>query len=141
MNLEDLAKKTIDELSTQIQEKEQEQTKDEFKEVSQDEYAKQDLDTVQDENTPEELNFNPYEQEFQLTKVDEEHVPKVDCDEVDEKISTFKDELFLKNIRERILVLFEGLNSIDKDDLENRLDLTTNFLEFFFFNIEDKLKK
>lgn len=141
MNLEDLAKKTIDELSTQIQEKEQEQTKDEFKEVSQDEYAKQDLDTVQDENTPEELNFNPYEQEFQLTKVDEEQVPKVDCDEVDEKISTFKDELFLKNIRERILVLFEGLNSIDKDDLENRLDLTTNFLEFLLANIEDKLKK
>ncbi|WP_300702292.1 2-oxoglutarate:acceptor oxidoreductase [uncultured Campylobacter sp.] len=141
MNLEDLAKKTIDELSTQIQEKEQEQTKDEFKEVSQDEYAKQDLDTVQDENTPEELNFNPYEQEFQLTKVDEEQVPKVDCDEVDEKNITFKDELFLKNIRERILVLFEGLNSIDKDDLENRLDLTTNFLEFLLANIEDKLKK
>lgn len=141
MNLEDLAKKTIDELSTQIQEKEQEQTKDEFKTVSQDECVKQDLDTVQDENIPEELSFNPYEQEFQLTKMDEEQVPKVDCDEVDEKINTFKDELFLKNIRERILVLFEGLNGINKDDLENRLELTINFLEFLLANIEDKLKK
>ncbi|APA81060.1 hypothetical protein CJD42_3760 [Campylobacter jejuni subsp. jejuni D42a] len=48
---------------------------------------------------------------------------------------------FLKHLRERILVLFEGLNSIKKDDLENRLNLTINFLEFLLANIEDKLKK
>ncbi|WP_445080055.1 CiaD-like domain-containing protein, partial [Campylobacter jejuni] len=45
------------------------------------------------------------------------------------------------HLRERILVLFEGLNSIKKDDLENRLNLTINFLEFLLANIEDKLKK
>ncbi|EDA4190886.1 CiaD-like domain-containing protein, partial [Campylobacter jejuni] len=28
-----------------------------------------------------------------------------------------------------------------KDDLENRLNLTINFLEFLLANIEDKLKK
>ncbi|EAI8395821.1 2-oxoglutarate:acceptor oxidoreductase, partial [Campylobacter jejuni] len=30
---------------------------------------------------------------------------------------------------------------IKKDDLENRLNLTINFLEFLLANIEDKLKK
>lgn len=51
------------------------------------------------------------------------------------------DELFLKNIRERILVLFEGLNNTQKQDLESRLNLTIHFLEFLLANIEDRLKK
>lgn len=52
---------------------------------------------------------------------------------------SFNEELFLKNIRERILVLFEGLNSVSKSDLEARLELCINFLEFLLANIEDKL--
>ena len=53
----------------------------------------------------------------------------------------FNEDIFLKHLRERILVLFEGLNSIKKDELENRLNLTINFLEFLLANIENKLKK
>lgn len=48
---------------------------------------------------------------------------------------------FLKNIKERILVLFEGLKATKKENLEDRLDLTINFLEFLLANIEDRLKK
>ncbi|MBW1436520.1 2-oxoglutarate:acceptor oxidoreductase, partial [Campylobacter jejuni] len=57
------------------------------------------------------------------------------------EVQTLNEDIFLKHLRERILVLFEGLNSIKKDDLENRLNLTINFLEFLLANIEDKLKK
>lgn len=48
---------------------------------------------------------------------------------------------FLANIKERILVLFEGLKSAEYDEIELRLDLTINFLEFLLASIEDKLKK
>lgn len=48
---------------------------------------------------------------------------------------------YLNNIKERILVLFEGLKSTKQDELEMRLDLTINFLEFLLASIEDKLKK
>lgn len=48
---------------------------------------------------------------------------------------------FLRNVKERILVLFEGLKAAEYDDIETRLDLTINFLEFLLASIEDKLKK
>ena len=48
---------------------------------------------------------------------------------------------FLQNVKERILVLFEGLKAAEYEDIETRLDLTINFLEFLLASIEDKLKK
>lgn len=50
------------------------------------------------------------------------------------------EELFLRNLKERILVLFEGLNALPKENLENRLDLTLKFLEFVLANVENRLE-
>lgn len=53
---------------------------------------------------------------------------------------------FLASLRERILVLFEGLQTINNSknsetlNLEKKLDLTINFLEFLLASIEDKLE-
>jgi hypothetical protein len=53
---------------------------------------------------------------------------------------------FLVSLRERILVLFEGLQTINNSNnsetlnLEKKLDLTINFLEFMLASIEDKLE-
>ena len=136
MNLEDLAKKTIDELSTQIDEK-----KDELKKQNEaqedglkEEFLEQGLEDIGYEDEAQELSFNPYEEEL---KLNETANPSLN----EEDLSSFKDELFLKNVRERILVLFEGLNATKKEDLEKRLDLSISFLEFLLANIEDKLKK
>lgn len=49
------------------------------------------------------------------------------------------EEIFLKNLRERIEVLFEGLSEIPKENLENRLDITLKFLEFALANVENRL--
>ncbi len=51
------------------------------------------------------------------------------------------EDIFLKNLKERILVLFEGLNDTKREDLDSRLELTINFLEFLLANIEDRLNK
>ena len=46
---------------------------------------------------------------------------------------------FLLNLREKLLVLFDGLQSPNIDNLEKKLDLTINFLEFALSQIDNKL--
>lgn len=48
------------------------------------------------------------------------------------------ERLFLLNLKERLTVLFEGLNS-DARNIELRLDITIKFLEFLLASIEDRL--
>jgi len=51
------------------------------------------------------------------------------------------DKEFLKHIKERLLVLFEGLQSPNTENLDVKLDVTLNFLEYLLVKIEEKLKK
>ena len=50
------------------------------------------------------------------------------------------EEIFLANLAERIEVLFEGLKQTSEQDLNQRLELTTKFLEFTLANIENRLQ-
>ena len=50
------------------------------------------------------------------------------------------EEIFLKNLKERVLVLFEGLNAISEENLKDRLSLTLKFLEFVLANVENRLE-
>ena len=50
------------------------------------------------------------------------------------------EEFFLANLAERIEVLFEGLKQTSEQDLSQRLELTTKFLEFTLANIENRLQ-
>jgi len=51
------------------------------------------------------------------------------------------DKDFLLNLREKLLVLFEGLQSPNIVELNKKLDLTLNFLEFTLAQIEKKLNE
>ena len=48
------------------------------------------------------------------------------------------ERLFLLSLKERLGVLFEGLNS-DAGNVELRLDITIKFLEFLLASVEDRL--
>ncbi len=50
------------------------------------------------------------------------------------------EEIFLANLAQRIEVLFEGLKQTSEQDLSQRLELTTKFLEFTLANIENRLQ-
>ncbi len=59
----------------------------------------------------------------------------------EEKIESINSEkVFLTNLKERVEVLFEGLNEIPKDKLEERLGLTLKFLEFVLARVENRLE-
>lgn len=68
-------------------------------------------------------------------------------EELDEKEETTEantnsiDKEFLVNLREKLLVLFEGLQSPNIVKLDKKLDLTLNFLEFTLAEIEKKLNE
>jgi len=49
------------------------------------------------------------------------------------------DKEFLKHIKERLLVLFEGLQSPNTKNLDVKLDVTLNFLEYLLVKIDEKL--
>jgi len=47
---------------------------------------------------------------------------------------------FLSAIKERILVLFEGLNAFEQGDLSARVELNLKFMEFLLASIENRLE-
>lgn len=109
MNLQDLAKKTLDEMNNPS--------------------TKSPQDSESKAKNVEVIDFMPSYKSPSELQVGTSYV-----------LST-SEARFLNNIKERILVLFEGLKSAKSEDLETRLDLTINFLEFLLASIEDKLKK
>lgn len=161
MNLEDLAKKTIDEVHHQIKEQERQlqslkeeeeehQKADETKiEVLEDDHLK-----TSQEDILEQIQMAKFQEEQENLEINDEDKTKKEPlkeEPVEEseilnpniiaKVQSLNEDIFLKNLKERILVLFEGLNDTKKEDLDARLELTINFLEFLLANIEDRLNK
>lgn len=48
--------------------------------------------------------------------------------------------LFLKSIRERLLVLFEGFQAPNNSNIEAKIDMTLNFLEYTLATIDERVK-
>lgn len=58
------------------------------------------------------------------------------------KPKSLDDELqFLNSIRERLLVLFEGFQAPNNTQIEAKVDITLNFLEYTLATIDDRLEK
>ena len=55
--------------------------------------------------------------------------------------STHNETVFLENMRERIHVLFEGFQSPNNVNIEAKVDLTLNFLEYLLSSIETRIKE
>jgi hypothetical protein len=59
--------------------------------------------------------------------------------EIEQKECIVNEE-FLKNVRERILVLFDGFQAPNNTGIDAKIDLTLNFLEYLLATIDEKLK-
>ncbi|WP_148803156.1 CiaD-like domain-containing protein [Campylobacter concisus] len=102
----------------------------------------------------EELERENLKKELLTIESEEEHVleePKVEASvqsESELKVAQIspksreisEEEIFLANLAERIEVLFEGLKQTSEQELSQRLELTTKFLEFTLANIENRLQ-
>ncbi|EGO4876800.1 2-oxoglutarate:acceptor oxidoreductase [Campylobacter lari] len=145
MNIEDLAKMAISEVNSELDNKKSKN--DEFAPMVEEITQEKSVNT-QEKKIKEEISKVTQELIQELddlevkVKDDKQYVAiKVEALEEKEESIINNEEFFLKNLRERILVLFEGLKNTKDEHIEKRLDMTITFLEFLLAKIEDRLKK
>ena len=75
-----------------------------------------------------------------------ETIQEIDTEEI---VEEFNENLenrncnkeFLEELRDKLLILFAGLQSPNTQNLEIKLDVTLNFLEYLLAKIEEKLNE
>jgi len=134
MKLDDIARMAISEVSAELEKIEALQNKKQ--EELERENLKKELLTIESE---EEYVLEEPKVEASVSSAQSEPEPKVaQISPKSREIS--EEEIFLANLAERIEVLFEGLKQTSEQDLSQRLELTTKFLEFTLANIENRLQ-
>jgi len=59
----------------------------------------------------------------------------------DTSLSSLDEEMiYLNSIRERLLVLFEGFQAPNNTDIEAKVDMTLNFLEYVLATIDSRME-
>ncbi|WP_196088133.1 CiaD-like domain-containing protein [Campylobacter concisus] len=137
MKLDDIARMAISEVSAELEKIEALQNKKQ--EELERENLKKELLAIEtaDEQALEEPKVEASVPSAQSAQIEPE--PKVaQISPKNREIS--EEEIFLANLAERIEVLFEGLKQTSEQDLNQRLELTTKFLEFTLANIENRLQ-
>lgn len=121
MKLEDIAKITIDEVAAELE-------------------KIQKLEDMQKAKAEEQVQKEPFsiseDEPKEQTVLSKQSIQNTQG--FDSEISS--EIIFLQNLKERISVLFDGLNSTESTNLDLRLDLTIKFLEFLLANVENRLK-
>ena len=137
MKLDDIARMAISEVSAELEKIEALQNKKQ--EELERENLKKELLAIEtaDEQVLEEPKVEA--SVLSVSSVQSELEPKV-AQILSKSREISDEEIFLANLAERIEVLFEGLKQTSEQDLSQRLELTTKFLEFTLANIENRLQ-
>ena len=134
MKLDDIARMAISEVSAELEKIEALQNKKQ--EELERENLKKELLAIESAN--EQVLEEP-KVEASVPSAQSEPEPKV-AQILPKSREISDEEIFLANLAERIEVLFEGLKQTSEQDLGQRLELTTKFLEFTLANIENRLQ-
>ncbi|MGT0047855.1 hypothetical protein V5I05_01395 [Helicobacter pylori] len=96
-------------------------------------------------NTPlEPKNATKIETQEKITEEKEEEIPEIITEEITQETPTqvlIPDErVFLKNLLERTLVLFKGMQALEEKEALKRLDLVARFLQYQLSVLEKRLE-
>ena len=137
MKLDDIARMAISEVSAELEKIEALQNKKQ--EELERENLKKELLAI--ETADEQVLEEPKVEASVLSVSSTQSEPEPKVAQILPKSREISDEeIFLANLAERIEVLFEGLKQTNEQDLGQRLELTTKFLEFTLANIENRLQ-
>jgi len=137
MKLDDIARMAISEVSAELEKIEALQSKKQ--EELERENLKKELLAI--ETADEQVLEEPKVEASVLSVSSAQSEPEPKVAQISPKSREISDEeIFLANLAERIEVLFEGLKQTSEQDLGQRLELTTKFLEFTLANIENRLQ-
>ena len=137
MKLDDIARMAISEVSAELEKIEALQNK------KQEELERENLkkELLAMETADEQVLEEPKVEASVLSVSSAQSEPEPKVTQILPKSREISDEeIFLANLAERIEVLFEGLKQTSEQDLSQRLELTTKFLEFTLANIENRLQ-
>ncbi len=88
------------------------------------------------EKVEHEVSSTPQEDELTQTR------DAVISTPVEKEGSSIESELiYLNSIRERLLVLFEGFQAPNNSNIEAKVDMTLNFLEYTLATIDTRVQK
>ena len=137
MKLDDIARMAISEVSAELEKIEALQNKKQ--EELERENLKKELLAIESAN--EQVLEEPKVEASVLSVSSAQIEPEPKVAQISPKSREIsEEEIFLANLAERIEVLFEGLKQTSEQDLGQRLELTTKFLEFTLANIENRLQ-
>ncbi|WQW41094.1 hypothetical protein KVK57_00800 [Helicobacter pylori] len=96
-------------------------------------------------NTPlEPKNAAKIETQEKITEEKEEEMPEIITEEITPKTPTqvliSNERVFLKNLLERTLVLFQGMQALEEKEALKRLDLVARFLQYQLSALEKRLE-
>ncbi|NHA79230.1 hypothetical protein EWZ64_07395 [Helicobacter pylori] len=97
------------------------------------------------QNTPlEPKNAAKIETQEKITEEKEEEVPEIITEEIAQENPTqvliSNERVFLKNLLERTLVLFQGMQALEEKEAMKRLDLVARFLQYQLSVLEKRLE-
>jgi len=88
-----------------------------------------------EDNIPTEA---PEKKTFVKKKSSPAPIPKISNEQVLE--SNDSELMYLNSIRERLLVLFEGFQAPNNTNIEAKVDMTLNFLEYVLATIDSRVQ-
>ncbi|MCQ2751452.1 hypothetical protein JT215_07430 [Helicobacter pylori] len=99
----------------------------------------------QNANTPlEPKNATKIETQEKITEEKEEEAQEIITEEITPKNPTqapiSNEKVFLKNLLERTLVLFQGMQALEEKEALKRLDLVARFLQYQLSVLEKRLE-
>lgn len=124
MKIEEITKKIIEELKNSNQ-------------LNFDENSDE-LEYKKDKNSKDSM-YGTEEKEYNNLQKTEGYSEFLKEQEEINSVNILSQEEFLLKIKERILVLFDGLNSFDRGDIEARVELSLKFMEFLLANIDKRI--
>ncbi len=101
--------------------------------------------TPKNANTPlESKNATKIETQEKITEEKEEEVPEIITEEIvqetPKQVLIPNERVFLKNLLERTLVLFKGMQALEEKEAMKRLDLVARFLQYQLSVLEKRLE-
>lgn len=93
------------------------------------------------ESTQELEITQPEQKQAEEKKQSMPYQPQVSQESAPRQSTTIDEVEYLKSVRERLLVLFEGLQAPNNRNLEKKIEISINFMEFLLATIEERLSK
>jgi len=98
------------------------------------------IDEIEKDFAPQQQTSVSQEHSKEMEKK-EETIKAFFQDDVEDNSKNESEVLFLESLRERLLVLFEGLQAPNNNKLEAKVDLLLNFLEYTLASIDKRIQR